>query len=157
MVIFGACQESALSMQERDKNMRRKRFQKGSLQERKHGRHRVWVACWWENGGRRSKVLGRCSRIGKGVAEGILSAILQPVNAGVGQSVRPVYTFGQYIERVYLPFCRRSWKESTDGTSEQIVRTHLVEAFGGLCSVPSGARRCKTSWTGRRWNVARAW
>lgn len=75
--------------------------------------------------------MGRCSRIGKGVAEGILSAILQPVNAGVGQSVRPVYTFGQYIERVYLPFCRRSWKESTDGTSEQIVRTHLVEAFGG--------------------------
>jgi hypothetical protein len=32
---------------------------------------------------------------------------------------------------VYLPFCRRNWKESTAGTSEQIVQTHLVPEFGG--------------------------
>ena len=31
---------------------------------------------------------------------------------------------------VYLPFCRRSWKESTAGTSEQIVKSHLVPEFG---------------------------
>ena len=62
--------------------MRRKRFQKGSLQVRKHGRHRVWVACYWEDGRRRSKVLGRCSQMGKGEAEATLSAILQPINSG---------------------------------------------------------------------------
>jgi hypothetical protein len=33
---------------------------------------------------------------------------------------KPVYTFEQFINGVYLPFCRRSWKESTAGTSEQI-------------------------------------
>jgi integrase len=110
--------------------MRRKRFQKGSLQARKHGRHRVWVACWWENGGRRSKVLGRCSQMGKGEAEAMLSAILRPLNSGAAQIARQVYTFGQFVDEVYLPFCRRTWKESTAGTSEQIVKTHLVSAFG---------------------------
>jgi integrase len=110
--------------------MRRKRFQKGSLQARKHGRNRVWVACYWEDGGRRSKVLGRCSQMGRGEAEAALSAILQPINSGVARGPRPLYTIEQFIENVYLPFCRRSWKESTAGTSEQIVKTHLIPEFG---------------------------
>jgi integrase len=112
--------------------MRRKRFQKGSLQARKHGRHRVWVACWWEDGGRKSKVLGFCSQMGKGEAEWALSAMLHPINSGVTQMAKPVYTFEQFITEVYLPFCRRSWKESTAGTSEQIVNTHLITAFGPM-------------------------
>lgn len=109
--------------------MRRKRFQKGSLQTRKHGHHRVWAAYWWEDGSRRSKVLGRRSQMSQGEAEAILSAILQPINSGVTQGTKPVYTFQRLIEGVYLPFCRRSWKESTEGTSEQIIKTHLVPVF----------------------------
>ena len=81
-------------------------------------------------GGRRSKVLGRCSQMGKGEAEAALSAILQPINSGVARGPRPLYTFEQFVENVYLPFCRRSWKESTAGTSEQIVKTHLIPEFG---------------------------
>ena len=65
--------------------MRRKRFQRGSLQVRKHGRYREWVACYWEEGGRRSKVLGRCSQMGRGEAEAALSAILLPINSGVAK------------------------------------------------------------------------
>ena len=130
MVISGSCQESTPETQERGKRMRRKRFQKGSLQSRKHGRHRMWVACWWENEGRKSRVLGRCSQMGKGEAEAVLSAILQPINSGIAPGVRPIYTFEQFIEQVYLPFCRRTWKESTEGTSEQIIKTHLMPAFG---------------------------
>ena len=110
--------------------MRRKRFQKGSLQVRKHGKHRVWVAAWWEDGGRRSKVLGRCSQMSKAEAESILSATLRDINSGVTRMAKPVYTFAQFVEGVYLPFCRRSWKESTAGTSEQIVNSHLVPEFG---------------------------
>src|SRR5690348_9087679 len=110
--------------------MRRKRFQRGSLQIRKHGRHRVWVACYWEGGGRRSKVLGRCAQMGKGEAESILSAILQPINTGMVQGQKPLYTFEQYVNLVYLPFCRRSWKKSTADTSGQIVQTHLNREFG---------------------------
>src|SRR5437879_391353 len=103
MVISGSCQESTPKTQERGKRMRRKRFQKGSLQQRKHGKHRVWVACWWEDGRRPCKVLGRCSQMGKGEAEAILSAILRPINTGASQMAKPVYTFEQFIDGVYLP------------------------------------------------------
>jgi integrase len=110
--------------------MRRKRFQKGSLQARKHGRHRVWVAFWWEDGSRRSKVLGLCSRMTKGEAEAAMAAILQPINEGTSRGPRPVYTFGNFVENVYLPHGRRGWKESTAGTSEQIIQKHLLPEFG---------------------------
>jgi integrase len=111
--------------------MRRKRFQKGSLQSRKHGRHRVWVAFWYQSDGRHSKVLGRSSQMTKSDAEAVLSAILRSINSGTAQGAKPVYTFGEFIKDVYLPFCRRNWKESTAGTSEQIIETHLVSEFGG--------------------------
>jgi integrase len=111
--------------------MRRKRFQKGSLQSRKHGRHRVWVAFWYQSDGKHSKVLGRASQMTKSDAEAVLSAILRPINCGAAQGAKPVYTFEQFIKDVYLPFCRRNWKESTAGTSEQIVQTHLVPELGG--------------------------
>jgi len=110
--------------------MRRKRFQKGSLQTRKHGRHRVWVAFWWEDGIRRCKMLGRQSQMTKAEAEAVLSAVLRATNSGVAHTTRAVYTFEQFTDNVYLPFCRRSWKESTAGTSEQIVTSHLVPELG---------------------------
>ena len=39
--------------------MRRKRFLKGSVRPRQHGRRKVWVTQGWEDGCRRSKVLGK--------------------------------------------------------------------------------------------------
>src|SRR5581483_5015253 len=124
------CQESMPSAQERGKKMRRKRFQKGSLQTHKSGQHRVWVGFWYDGGGRRSKTLGRCSQMTKGEAEAALSEILRPINLGVSRGPRPVYMFREFVETQYLPFNRRGWKESTAGTSEQIVTTHLIPAFG---------------------------
>jgi hypothetical protein len=110
--------------------MRRKRFQKGSLQARKHGRHRVWVAFWWEDGVRRCKLLGRQSQMSKAEAEGVLSAILREINFGATHMARAVFSFEQFVNDVYLPFGRRSWKESTAGTSEQIIKSHLVPELG---------------------------
>ena len=75
-------------------------------------------------------MLGRCSQMGKGEAEAALSAILQPINGGLAQGSKPLYTLEQFIELEYLPFCRRSWKASTAGTSEQIVKTHLIPELG---------------------------
>jgi hypothetical protein len=106
--------------------MRRKRFQKGSLQTRKHGRHRMWVAFWWEDGERRCKTLARHSQLTKSEAEAVLSGILREMNSVGTRMARPVFTFEQFTKEVYLPFCRRSWKESTAGTSEQIIGSHLV-------------------------------
>jgi integrase len=110
--------------------MRRKRFQKGSLQTRKHGRHRVWVAFWWEDGERRCKTLARHSQLTKSEAEAVLSGILREMNSVGTRMARSVFTFEQFTKEVYLPFCRRSWKESTAGTSEQIIGSHLVPEFG---------------------------
>src|SRR5580698_4618775 len=66
----------------------------------------------------------------KAEAEAVLSAMLRSINSGVAQTARAVYTFEQFTRDVYLPFCRRSWKESTAGTSEQIVKSHLVSELG---------------------------
>jgi integrase len=68
----------------------------------------------------------------KAEAEAVLSSILREINAGHGGTTKPVYTFEQFIEEVYLPFCRRSWKESTAATSEQIITTHLVPELGKI-------------------------
>jgi Phage integrase, N-terminal SAM-like domain len=110
--------------------MRRKRFQRGSLQSRKHGRHRVWVAFWREDGVRQCKMLGRQSQMSKAEAEVALSAILRLVNSGTAHAAKAIYTFEQFTNEVYLPFGRRSWKESTAGTSEQIIKSHLIPEFG---------------------------
>ena len=55
--------------------MRQKRFQKGSVRPRKHGKNKVWVAQWWEDGRKKSKVLGRCTTMGKSEAEAAMAVI----------------------------------------------------------------------------------
>jgi hypothetical protein len=60
-----ACQNASFWTQERQFSMRRKRYQSGSVIPRTHGRKKVWVAQWWENGHRRSKVHGPFSSMSK--------------------------------------------------------------------------------------------
>jgi integrase len=110
--------------------MRQKRFQKGSVRPRKHGKHKVWVAQWWEDGNKRSKVLGRCNLMGKSEAEAAMAVILKKQNEDAGQPQKPVYTFGVYLEQVFLPMCHRKWKESTRMTTEPRMIFHLKPAFG---------------------------
>lgn len=124
-----ACQNASLWAQERQ-FMRRKRYQKGSVRPRKHGRNKVWVAQWWENGQRKSKVLGRCADMLKSDAEARMALILEPLNSGAGHAEKLVYTFGVYLEEVFLPLCRRKWKESTRMTTEPRMRFHLKPEFG---------------------------
>src|SRR5215472_1236572 len=110
--------------------MRQKRFQKGSVRPRKHGKSKVWVAQWWENGCKKSKVLGCCADIGKSEAEALMAVILKPQNEEAGQTQKPVYTFGVYLDEIFLPICRRKWKRSTRMTTEQRMSFHLNAAFG---------------------------
>ena len=110
--------------------MRRKRFLKGSVRPRQHGHRRVWVAQWWEDGRRRSKVLGKCSEISKSQADAMMASILQPLNQGSGQAAPPRYSFSEYVEDVFLPVHRRKWKESTRTTSEHTIRRHLLPPLG---------------------------
>jgi integrase len=66
----------------------------------------------------------------KGQAETIMASILDPLNENAGVRQPRAYTFEQYVEDVYLPVCRRKWKESTRMTSEPTIKGHLVPAFG---------------------------
>ena len=72
--------------------MRRKGYQEGSLQSKKQGPRRVWVAFWWGNGVRVCKTLGRQSQMTKADAEIALAAMPREVNAAPprrpGRSVR---------------------------------------------------------------------
>jgi integrase len=111
--------------------MRRKRFQKGSIRPRKHGKTKVWVGQWWERGQKRSKVLGRVADMPKGEAEAQMLIILKPLNEDAGCAQKPVYTFTGYLEEVFLPLCRRKWKESTRMTTEPRMMFHLKPALGG--------------------------
>ncbi len=110
--------------------MRQKRFQKGSVRPRKHGKTKVWVAQWWDRGRKKSKVLGRCADMGKSEAEALMAVILKPQNEEAGQTQKPVYTFGVYLDEIFLPICRRKWKESTRMTPEPRMSFHLKPAFG---------------------------
>jgi integrase len=111
-------------------SMRRKRFQKGSVRCRKHGQDKVWVGQWWDNGHRKSKVLGKCCEMAKGQAEAMMASVLQPINETAGIPQMPVFSFKQYVEDVFLPVCRRKWKESTRMTSEPTIELYLLPAFG---------------------------
>jgi hypothetical protein len=62
---------------------------KGSLRARKHGRQKVWLAQWWENGSRRTKILGRYSEISKAEAHVMLTQIVQPLNQDAGAGPNP--------------------------------------------------------------------
>src|SRR5579872_756455 len=112
----------------------RKRFQNGSLFKR----GRSWVAQWWEDGHRKKRALGLVSRMTKAEAQNELAAIVSPLNSrGVPPSQS--WTFGDFVEQLYLPFYRRKWKRSTALTSEDRVSHHLVSEFEN-CKLGSFSR-----------------
>ena len=113
--------------------MRRKRYQRGSVKPRKRGGKTYWYAQWREDGSPRSKELGLYSSMTRAQAEGILSEILQPINAAAGCKQVPVlkHTFGQFVEKVYLPVWSGRWKLSTAMTEVDRIKYHLIEPLGG--------------------------
>lgn len=70
-----------------------------------------------------------CPDMSKGEAEALMAVILKPQNQEAGQTQKPVYTFGVYLDEVYLSMCRRKWKESTRMTTEPRISFHLTPAF----------------------------
>src|SRR5438132_2774598 len=112
--------------------MRRRRYQKGSLQKRKHGRFRMWVALWWQDGSRRYRTLGSCFKMSQGEARLALDAILQPLNRTAQDGQDTKYTLGEFVTTKYLPFCLRKWKESTAQTTKQRIEHNLVAELGNV-------------------------
>jgi integrase len=59
-----------------------------------------------------------------------MSTMLKEANSAAGQFHAPAYTFGLYLEQVFLPVYRRKWKESTRMTTEPRMLFHLLLPFG---------------------------
>jgi integrase len=109
------------------KNMRRRRYQKGSLGRRKHGEYFVWVGQWWDNGTRHSKVLGRCDAVSKSEALKEMAKILYPINNDQCERSREPITLGEFVTTVYIPLHKSGrWKESTAWTSAERISHHIV-------------------------------
>src|SRR5947199_10614154 len=103
------CRDSTQLAQGRG-TMRRRRFQRGGLSQRKRNGRLYWYLQWREDGRPRSKELGLCSEISRAQAEVKRTAMMEPLNKGILKPTKPVYTLGQFIEAIYLPVSRRRWK-----------------------------------------------
>jgi integrase len=112
--------------------MRRRRYQKGSLQLIRSGKAKRWVVLYYTaDGDRRYHTLG-AGNLPKAEAEKLRDAFMRGIN-GVDQpepdGTRPAL-LSEFIERVYLPFQRAKWKSSTRVTSEHRIKHHIVKDLG---------------------------
>jgi len=106
--------------------MPRPRHQKGSLQIRKQGGQRKYVALWRDaQGERQFKTIGLVSRMKKSSAEEELARLVAPINE---RAIDPLVS--DFVNGVYLAFCRENWKESTRSTTEQRLATHVLADLG---------------------------
>jgi hypothetical protein len=106
--------------------MARPRRQLGSLQIRIQGGQKKYVALYYDaEGKRRFETIGLVSRMKKGTAEARLSELVAPINErGIDPPLKA------FVDGVYLPFGRETWKASTAFTTEQRIRTHVVGDLG---------------------------
>lgn len=121
-----------------EKTMRRRRYQKGSLQARRHGTRRVWVVQYYDaEGHHRYHTLGRMSDMTKSQAQEGQVAFMRTINGGECQTqeIRPVL-ISEFVNQVYLPFQRGKWKDSTKGTSENRIKAHIIADLGN-CQLES--------------------
>ena len=115
-----------------EKVLKRRRFQKGSLQLRRRGKAKKWVVLYYDDAGhRRYHTLG-AGTMTKTAAQELRDEFMRTVNGSDepedGRN-RPVL-LREFIDQVYLPFQRGKWKKSTQGTSENRIMHHIVKELG---------------------------
>jgi integrase len=59
----------------------------------------------------------------------MLREILRPINAGVELRETRRFTFGQFVELVYLPVYQQKWKDSTRENETNQIQFHLVRGL----------------------------
>jgi integrase len=115
-----------------EKFLKRRRFQKGSLQLRRRGKAKKWVVLYYDDGGhRRYHTLG-AGTMTKTAAQELRDEFMRAVNGSDepedGRN-RPVL-LREFVDQVYLPFQGGKWKKSTQGTSENRIMHHIVKELG---------------------------
>jgi integrase len=111
-------------------NVRRKRYQNGSLQvSKKHGKHKMWILQYRDGDSKRYHTIGLYSKMTKSQAQEKQAEFMKEVNARTASAPDPDITFGDFLEGVALPFLRSKWKGSTRDTTENRIRHHLLGEF----------------------------
>jgi integrase len=115
-------------------SLRKRRFQKGSLQQVRRRKAKRWVVLYYNAEGRRQyHTLPGGGSMTKTQAEKERDEFMRTINGcdePGSRGLRPVL-LGEFIERQYLPFQRKKWKASTAGTSENRIQHHIVKDIGG--------------------------
>jgi integrase len=103
-------------------------MQHGSLKIVKNRRGvKVWRLQWRENGRGRTRILGEFSKMTRAEANVARQKIISPLNKRVSKGDTSALDIRTYVENEYLT--TRNWKESTSGTTEQIIETHILREF----------------------------
>ena len=126
------------------KDMARRRYQKGSIRKRGK-RNQVWELQWWEDyikedgsiaRRRQSATLGPVSEMTLREARKLADERLRPVNQGrmLPQSTMELRVF---VERYFDPLFFPTLKRSTQKRYRQTLNSHLLPAFGKfrLCDI----------------------
>ena len=84
-----------------------------------------WFGLWYENGVKKSRVLGLVKDMTKGDAREAVARIVSEVR--VAQDAASPLKFGGFVANVYFPFYIRKWKHSNPRKEHQPGKC----AFGG--------------------------
>jgi integrase len=122
--------------------VRRKRYQNGSLQVvSTHGKRKMWILQYREGGSKKYHTIGLYSKMSKSDAQQKQAEFMNEVNARTATAPDPQISFEDFLEGVALPFLRSKWKRSTRDTTENRIRHHLLEEFGGEKLASLGLQR----------------
>ena len=115
--------------------MKKRRFQKGSLQQVRRGKAKRWVVLYYNaEGKRRFHTLRGAGSMTKSQAEKERDEFMRTINGCEVPDeggLRPVL-LREFIEQKFLPFQRGKWKGPTAGTSENRIQHHIVKGIGDL-------------------------
>jgi hypothetical protein len=82
--------------------MRKSRYQKGSVKKYR-GR---WIATWWDNHSRKSRVIGLVKEMTKSEARAVVQGIIAETEAR--QQENRAWCFGEFVTEAYFPYYGRS-------------------------------------------------
>jgi integrase len=120
-----------IAVNARKENVRRKRYQNGSLQVvSTHGKRKMWILQYRDGGSKKYHTIGLYSKMSKSDAQQAQADFMKEVNARTASAPDPHVTFGDFLEGAALPFLRSKWKGSTRDTTENRIRHHLIVEFG---------------------------
>ena len=133
------------------KSLKRRRFQKESLQLRRRGKAKNWWVLYYDDAGhRRYHTLGDGSMT-KTAAQELRDEFMRTVNGSdepeTGR-LRPVL-LREFIDQKYLPFQQGKWQKSTQGTSENQIKHHIVKDLGDTALNDYRSLLRRVSWKAR--------